>query len=187
MWSHDLHCKNLIHTERVSGVLFAIFCFALNQTANCFSSRGVETKPLRRRFLPRPITIEIRIHCRVALAQREMERHFFANRWARASFLRPEDLHFARGASWIPNSPGEKLRLLLLERGAFLLSLGERRVHSSIINCSVSRAAKSGSHLRDRKRRRIFASAINNTVPTTHSWISRLRAHSWLLHSKALV
>lgn len=48
------------------------------------SRRGVATKPRRRCFFPRPITIEFRIHCRLALAQREMERHFFANRWARA-------------------------------------------------------------------------------------------------------
>jgi hypothetical protein len=94
-------------TQMVSGVLFAIFCFAFNQTANCFSSRGVETKPLRRRFLPGPITIEIRIHCRQALVQREMERgaaFLCESLSARASFLRPKISisHAARHEYQIP-------------------------------------------------------------------------------------
>lgn len=73
-------CKTS-HVQRVSRELFAIFCFAFNQMANCFSQRRRNKATSKMLFFRGQLQSRSAF---IALAQREMERHFFANRWARA-------------------------------------------------------------------------------------------------------
>jgi len=163
MWSADSPLQKS-HSHDSNGV-WSVVCHILFSVQSngklLLEQRGVETKPLRRRFLPGPITIEIRIHCRAALVQREMERrHFFANRWARASFLRPKISisHAARHEYQIPWVKNWDF-FCSSARGAFLLSLGERRFIRASLIAAFRALQKVVLICVDRKRRR-----INNTA-----------------------